>query len=246
MEVPLTYQTGVRSMSSWPSLWPILGGQDGVIDRSLTTMPNQEGSNLGNAAGAKDARISAGLGYQEQRQPEEELEQDDSQWEQDTFGDDEEEENLPPSILRLETPFRESVEKDMDEFFAEFERDRGHNNIDAKTRTNSAGVSSADDEDQGLQEKLDVEATGDSAGIEEDLEGDEFLIDGNDEANPEDHSQGAIIPRKGYLMYLPHSGFTNQLSEFENAAVIAALLNRTLIVPPIYLGTFFFNSKCLC
>ncbi|XVF52577.1 hypothetical protein PTKIN_Ptkin05aG0029500 [Pterospermum kingtungense] len=36
-----------------------------------------------------------------------------------------------------------------------------------------------------------------------------------------------------YLWYAPHSGFSNQLSEFKNAILMAAILNRTLVVPPI-------------
>ncbi|CAO2834196.1 unnamed protein product [Amaranthus hypochondriacus] len=36
-----------------------------------------------------------------------------------------------------------------------------------------------------------------------------------------------------FLWYAPHSGFSNQLSEFKNAIVMAAILNRTLIVPPV-------------
>lgn len=39
-----------------------------------------------------------------------------------------------------------------------------------------------------------------------------------------------------YLAYLPHSGFHNQRISFENALVLAHMLNRTLIVPPIRLG----------
>ncbi|GAA0155229.1 protein modifying enzyme [Lithospermum erythrorhizon] len=31
----------------------------------------------------------------------------------------------------------------------------------------------------------------------------------------------------------PHSGFSNQLSEFKNVVLMSAILNRTLIVPPI-------------
>ncbi|KAJ8555101.1 hypothetical protein K7X08_001599 [Anisodus acutangulus] len=50
-----------------------------------------------------------------------------------------------------------------------------------------------------------------------------------------------IIPRpsqcsstKGkFLWYAPHSGFSNQLAEFKNAILIAKILNRTLIVPPV-------------
>ncbi|XP_058104380.1 O-fucosyltransferase 30 isoform X2 [Magnolia sinica] len=36
-----------------------------------------------------------------------------------------------------------------------------------------------------------------------------------------------------FLWYSPHSGFSNQLAEFKNAILFAALLNRTLIVPPV-------------
>ncbi|PON43156.1 O-fucosyltransferase family protein [Parasponia andersonii] len=36
-----------------------------------------------------------------------------------------------------------------------------------------------------------------------------------------------------FLWYAPHSGFSNQLSEFKNALLMAAILNRTLVVPPI-------------
>lgn len=36
-----------------------------------------------------------------------------------------------------------------------------------------------------------------------------------------------------FLWYAPHSGFSNQLSEFKNAVLMAGILNRTLIVPPI-------------
>ncbi|XVE65126.1 hypothetical protein DITRI_Ditri07aG0156300 [Diplodiscus trichospermus] len=43
----------------------------------------------------------------------------------------------------------------------------------------------------------------------------------------------ARIPGDKFLWYAPHSGFTNQLSEFKNAILMAGILNRTLIVPPI-------------
>jgi hypothetical protein len=39
-----------------------------------------------------------------------------------------------------------------------------------------------------------------------------------------------------YLAYLPHSGFHNQRIAFENALVLARILNRTLLVPPVRLG----------
>ncbi|KAJ3681833.1 hypothetical protein LUZ60_014406 [Juncus effusus] len=36
-----------------------------------------------------------------------------------------------------------------------------------------------------------------------------------------------------FLFYAPHSGFSNQVGELKNALVISAILNRTLIVPPV-------------
>jgi hypothetical protein len=43
-------------------------------------------------------------------------------------------------------------------------------------------------------------------------------------------------PHERFLSYLPHSGFHNQRIAFENALVLARLLNRTLLVPPVRLG----------
>lgn len=39
-----------------------------------------------------------------------------------------------------------------------------------------------------------------------------------------------------FLAYLPHSGFHNQRIEFQNALVLARLLNRTLLAPPVHLA----------
>ncbi|XP_071700425.1 O-fucosyltransferase 30 [Rutidosis leptorrhynchoides] len=36
-----------------------------------------------------------------------------------------------------------------------------------------------------------------------------------------------------FMWYAPHSGFSNQLSEFKNAVLFSVILNRTLIVPPV-------------
>ncbi|KAA3457637.1 O-fucosyltransferase family protein [Gossypium australe] len=41
------------------------------------------------------------------------------------------------------------------------------------------------------------------------------------------------ISGEKFLWYAPHSGFSNQLSEFKNALLMAGILNRTLIIPPI-------------
>eukprot|EP00835_Amoeboradix_gromovi_P006168 NODE_678_length_5296_cov_0.345776.p1 type:complete len:496 gc:universal NODE_678_length_5296_cov_0.345776:3969-2482(-) len=39
-----------------------------------------------------------------------------------------------------------------------------------------------------------------------------------------------------YLMYLPHSGMNNQRISLENALILSKLLNRTLIIPPLFIG----------
>ncbi|KAH7036899.1 hypothetical protein BKA57DRAFT_520779, partial [Linnemannia elongata] len=43
-------------------------------------------------------------------------------------------------------------------------------------------------------------------------------------------------PTTKYITFLPHSGFHNQRTELENALLLARLLNRTLIMPKVYLG----------
>ncbi|CAL0324599.1 unnamed protein product [Lupinus luteus] len=43
----------------------------------------------------------------------------------------------------------------------------------------------------------------------------------------------ALALGEKFMWYAPHSGFSNQLSEFKNAILMAGILNRTLIVPPI-------------
>ncbi|KAF8924025.1 hypothetical protein BGZ58_002257 [Dissophora ornata] len=53
------------------------------------------------------------------------------------------------------------------------------------------------------------------------------------------HAQDRDIdldPSTKYLTFLPHSGFHNQRTELENALLLARLLNRTLIMPKVYLG----------
>ena len=47
------------------------------------------------------------------------------------------------------------------------------------------------------------------------------------------HTTKAISPDKKFFLYAPHSGFSNQLGEFKNAILMAGILNRTLIVPPV-------------
>lgn len=47
------------------------------------------------------------------------------------------------------------------------------------------------------------------------------------------------LDETNYLAYLPHSGLSNQRIELSNALMLAYLLNRTLIIPPAFLGTVF-------
>ncbi|KAI9248172.1 hypothetical protein BY458DRAFT_542742 [Sporodiniella umbellata] len=42
-----------------------------------------------------------------------------------------------------------------------------------------------------------------------------------------------------YLAYLPHSGLSNQRIELANGLLLAYMLNRTLIIPPAFLGDSF-------
>ena len=49
-------------------------------------------------------------------------------------------------------------------------------------------------------------------------------------------SNPQVRPDEKLLSYLPHSGFHNQRIALENALVLARLLNRTLLVPPVRFG----------
>ncbi|KAH8921196.1 hypothetical protein BT69DRAFT_1351807 [Atractiella rhizophila] len=53
--------------------------------------------------------------------------------------------------------------------------------------------------------------------------------------HPLPRPQPASSNRK-YLSYLPHSGFHNQRIELSNALSLASYLNRTLLLPPIWVG----------
>ncbi|KAF9105703.1 hypothetical protein BGX27_009498, partial [Mortierella sp. AM989] len=63
-------------------------------------------------------------------------------------------------------------------------------------------------------------------------------LDGNKERNPFLTMIPPRPPAEGekFLAYLPHSGFHNQLITLENAIRLAAYLNRTLLLPPLYLS----------
>ncbi|KAG2227515.1 hypothetical protein INT45_002200 [Circinella minor] len=52
-----------------------------------------------------------------------------------------------------------------------------------------------------------------------------------------DKVAGSQQQEQHYLAYLPHSGLSNQRIEFANALLLAAMLGRTLILPPAFLGT---------
>lgn len=43
-------------------------------------------------------------------------------------------------------------------------------------------------------------------------------------------------PDEKFITYLPHSGFHNQRIELENAFLLASYLNRTLVLPSVFLG----------
>ena len=51
-----------------------------------------------------------------------------------------------------------------------------------------------------------------------------------------DRPNGQVRRDEKFLSYLPHSGFHNQRISLENALVLARLLNRTLLVPPVRFG----------
>ncbi|KAF0421754.1 CigA protein [Gigaspora margarita] len=50
------------------------------------------------------------------------------------------------------------------------------------------------------------------------------------------HIEYTISPDEKFLAYLPHSGYHNQRIALGNALLLAKLLNRTLLLPPIMLG----------
>ncbi|KAI0665894.1 hypothetical protein C8Q78DRAFT_1083466 [Trametes maxima] len=50
------------------------------------------------------------------------------------------------------------------------------------------------------------------------------------------HSGSKGVSSERFIAYLPHSGFHNQRIALENALVLATILNRTLLLPPVRLG----------
>lgn len=53
------------------------------------------------------------------------------------------------------------------------------------------------------------------------------------ENRPTPDSLKGLPKAEKYMWFAPHSGFSNQVGELKNALIIAAILNRTLIIPPI-------------
>lgn len=45
-----------------------------------------------------------------------------------------------------------------------------------------------------------------------------------------------LDPDEKFLGFLPHSGFHNQRMELQNALMLGKLLNRTVLIPPIWIG----------
>ncbi|CAG8492888.1 18076_t:CDS:1 [Cetraspora pellucida] len=50
------------------------------------------------------------------------------------------------------------------------------------------------------------------------------------------HKKYTISPEEKFLAYFSHSGYHNQRIALENALLLAKLLNRTLLLPPVMLG----------
>lgn len=50
------------------------------------------------------------------------------------------------------------------------------------------------------------------------------------------NSPAPILPHEQFLAYTPHSGYHNQRLALENALSLAFMLNRTLLLPPVWLG----------
>ncbi|KAI8975127.1 hypothetical protein BDF20DRAFT_822392 [Mycotypha africana] len=53
------------------------------------------------------------------------------------------------------------------------------------------------------------------------------------------HPSSNTNEEEKYLAYLPHSGLSNQRIELANALLLSYMTNRTLIVPPAFLGSVF-------
>ncbi|KAF9321186.1 hypothetical protein BG006_002662, partial [Podila minutissima] len=69
-------------------------------------------------------------------------------------------------------------------------------------------------------------------------EGQLLQLNGNKEHNPFLTMFPPRLPmdQERFLAYIPHSGFHNQLITLENALRLAAMLNRTLLLPPLHMS----------
>ncbi|KAI8385665.1 hypothetical protein BD560DRAFT_384028 [Blakeslea trispora] len=57
--------------------------------------------------------------------------------------------------------------------------------------------------------------------------------------NRHTYTHSNLTEEERFLAYLPHSGLSNQRIELANALLMSYMLNRTLLVPPAFLGTVF-------
>ena len=48
------------------------------------------------------------------------------------------------------------------------------------------------------------------------------------------HPSSKLPKGERYMLYAPHSGFSNQVGELKNALLVSALLDRTLVLPPVF------------
>ncbi|KMS99571.1 hypothetical protein BVRB_1g022660 [Beta vulgaris subsp. vulgaris] len=60
-----------------------------------------------------------------------------------------------------------------------------------------------------------------------------FVLPLSTQPPPSQFPECGVKTTERFLWYAPHSGFSNQVSEFKNAILMAAILNRTLIIPPV-------------
>lgn len=102
------------------------------------------------------------------------------------------------------------------------------NNNDSQTTTPSSTPSSMQQQEQQPHSQHDTTIT----------KPEPLQLEGNKEHNPFITMFPQRLPLEGerFLAYLPHSGFHNQLITLENALRLAVSLNRTLLLPPLYLS----------
>lgn len=62
------------------------------------------------------------------------------------------------------------------------------------------------------------------------------VVDIDVRAQHQSQANAALPPTNRFLAYSPHSGYHNQRISLENAMTLAFMLDRTLLVPPVWLG----------